>query len=1142
MQTTLLGLAGALIIAILSALAAPLLVDWDAHRYQFEAQLSHALGAPATIAGRIDAAILPTPRFAFRNVTAVKGGVLVTVDEARGALSLGALLRGELAVEELTLAAPKVEVELDAAGLAPAAAPAADLAVEQLTIEDATLTIHQRRAGRTVTVTDIDANGQLSRLAGPFRLEGRVGARTERTAFRLASGGLTEAGLRLRLTLQAGRPSIDIDGSLRIEDDQPRFDGQIVVSRAAAGGDPLGRLIASGKLAATPEAVRFDTLALSAGPEERALELEGSARLNLGRQPRLDAVLGARQLDLDRAFGAASPAPPLTVLAALSGGADSAGVADLPVRIGLSADAVTLGGEVARDVRADLAGGRTAWTVEHFEARLPGRATLRVAGDGDAVAGFQGQLALEAADPGQLMRWLDRSDAAPAGRAGPLKAEAKVDLRPGRFVLDDLKLAGAGLELAGRLSWLHGGSRGALAADLTGATLDLDALQSLARTAGVTTATMFAGDVRLNLAIDALRYAGVTARRAEARLGWDAGALRIDHLKVADYGGLTAEAHGELAAGANDLAGAIKLSLALDDTKGLDAKGLDALAGLAALPPALAQRLGALTVPGRLTGEISAPDGSRTLKVDARGKTAAGPIELSGTVPLDDPAAATLHAGLTASGARLLGLLGLDGPAADGKLSLDWHGPVGPLDARLALPTLAAEAHGGLNLHDGRLDPDLAVTLAKADLAELMPVLGRGALPLAAHFKLVRQGEALRAAAIDGTLAGIAIGGALDIEPGAPTRLRGALDAARLDLPALAAALTGRSAPSKPEPAKLWPAEPFGKPALAALALDLALATPQLTVLDAVTVGDARLALVHAGPRSELALSAATLAGGTAQGRLILTRAEGGVGADLQVALANAELAALLPGAAPKPSGQLSLALEAAGTGRAPAELIKALAGSGTLTLAKLSWPGLSTAAARAAAGLAGQEPAPDEDAVRTAMAAALAEAPLDLAKIETTLAVLGGQLRAGPARTELADAVVRAAGALDLAALTVTGELALAPRAEPVADAPEIAVRWTGAAQAPERRLDVSQIVASLALTAADRAAKATDRAVIGAIPGPADLKVVPLPPLRPQEASPASAEAPDAGATSPAAPAAKPAAKPSSKRPAKRRAARAR
>ena len=838
------------------------------------------------------------------------------------------------------------------------------------------------------------------------------------------------------------------------------------------------------------------------------------------------------------------------MLAGLLGSVDLTEAADLPVRLGLSADAVTLGGEVVRDVRVDLAGGRAAWTVEHFEARLPGRASLRVAGDADAVAGFQGVVALEAPDPGQLTRWLDRTGAAPAERPAPLTAEAKVDLRPGRFVLDDLKLASAGLQMAGRLSWLYGGGRGALAADLTGATLDLDALQSLARTAGVTAAAAFAGDVRLNLGFDALRYGGITARRVEARLGWDADALRIDHLKLADYGGITAETQGALTVRRDGVEGGLRLALGLDGTA-----GLGALAGVAALPPALVRRLGEAAVPARLTAELAPADGGRAIKAEAHGKTAAGPVELAATVPLDNPAAVTLHAGLTASGARLMPLVGLDGPAGDGRLSLDWHGPAGGFEARLALPTLAAEARGRLDLKDGRLDPDLAVTLARADLAELMPALGHGPLPVSAVFTLARRGEALRAEAIDGAVGGVAVGGALDIAAGTPATLSGDIDAARLDGPALVAALVGRSSP-----AKGWSAEPFGKPALAALALDLRLATPHLALSEAVTVDDAKLALVHAAPRSELTLKAGTLAGGTAQGRLALTRAGDGVGADLRLALDGAELATLLPGTAPRPAGQLSLAIDAAGTGRAPADLVRALAGHGALTVERLSWPGLSAAAVGAVAGLATRARVPVEAEVRTAIATALAAAPLRLARVEAPLAVLGGQVRAGLARAETADASLRAGGSLDLAAMTLTGDLALAPRTAPLPGSPDIAVRWTGPAQAPERRLDVAGLVTGLTLAAAERAAKAADdAAIVGTVPAaappPVPAKGVPLPRPRPrlaapEPAGPEPAAGPDismpalespAAAPSTAAPASKPASQPAARRPARRKQARA-
>ena len=55
MQTTLLGAAIAIILAVLTALVGPLLIDWSSHRSLFEKEASRLVGAPVRIAGAIDA-------------------------------------------------------------------------------------------------------------------------------------------------------------------------------------------------------------------------------------------------------------------------------------------------------------------------------------------------------------------------------------------------------------------------------------------------------------------------------------------------------------------------------------------------------------------------------------------------------------------------------------------------------------------------------------------------------------------------------------------------------------------------------------------------------------------------------------------------------------------------------------------------------------------------------------------------------------------------------------------------------------------------------------------------------------------------------------------------------------------------------
>ena len=55
MQTTLLGLAIAIILALIAALVGPLLLDWGRHRTLFEAEASRLIGVNVRVAGGIGA-------------------------------------------------------------------------------------------------------------------------------------------------------------------------------------------------------------------------------------------------------------------------------------------------------------------------------------------------------------------------------------------------------------------------------------------------------------------------------------------------------------------------------------------------------------------------------------------------------------------------------------------------------------------------------------------------------------------------------------------------------------------------------------------------------------------------------------------------------------------------------------------------------------------------------------------------------------------------------------------------------------------------------------------------------------------------------------------------------------------------------
>ena len=68
MQTTLLGLAIAFIIALVAALIGPYFIDWNQFRPQFETEATRVIGAPVHVGGELDARLLPTPSLRLRSV------------------------------------------------------------------------------------------------------------------------------------------------------------------------------------------------------------------------------------------------------------------------------------------------------------------------------------------------------------------------------------------------------------------------------------------------------------------------------------------------------------------------------------------------------------------------------------------------------------------------------------------------------------------------------------------------------------------------------------------------------------------------------------------------------------------------------------------------------------------------------------------------------------------------------------------------------------------------------------------------------------------------------------------------------------------------------------------------------------------
>src|ERR1700753_3365720 len=145
-QTTLLGLAIALIIALLAALVGPFFIDWNQFRPQFEAEASRIIGAPVRVSGNLDARLLPTPSLRLRSVTVGGANDLgkVRADKLDVAFSLGDLMRGQWRATDLSIDGMALDLGLDQQGRIDWPASAGDFGLGSLSV--ARLNVTRRAA------------------------------------------------------------------------------------------------------------------------------------------------------------------------------------------------------------------------------------------------------------------------------------------------------------------------------------------------------------------------------------------------------------------------------------------------------------------------------------------------------------------------------------------------------------------------------------------------------------------------------------------------------------------------------------------------------------------------------------------------------------------------------------------------------------------------------------------------------------------------------------------------------------------------------------------------------------------------------------------------------------------------------------
>jgi large subunit ribosomal protein L24 len=1142
-QTTLLGLAIAFIIALIAALVGPYFIDWSQFRPQFEAEASRVIGAQVRVAGALDARLLPTPSLRLRSV--VVGGAndlgKVRADRLDVEFNLGSLMRGEWRATELTINGMALDLGLDGQGRIdwPASTGAfnlGSLAIDRLNLTGR-IALHDASSRGTLELTDIAFGGDVRSLAGSVRGDGNFMLSGIRYPFRVSSGQTPDgSGTRVHLTVDPGARarSVDLDGVLSFDARTPRFDGAVSlagpggIKAGTATGDVPWRL--SAKLKADPASARLEQLEASYGADETALKLSGSADVRFGASPLLRAVLAARQLDADKLLARDnSAAEPTRLLPGLRSLVAAIPPASLATQIDVSAEQIMLGGRPVQNFAADLRGEPTSWTIDRLEFRAPG--TTRVALSGEIAgpgpsASFKGAVSVDSSDPNTLAGWLQGRGEIVYRNQKPLRVSGNLNVAPDRLAIDGLKAEIDGGTLEGRIAVLNrtAGEGSRIEAALKADRLDLDAATAFIRSLAGPQAE-WPDEAQLSLDIGRAVSAGQELRPFVAKLSYGPKTISLDQLKVGEASGVRVEG-----AGSFDRVNATgKLTLNASTASFAQFTAL-----IAPVVPVVAARLNAMVaLPGPAGLKLSLdldknPDHAdranahAVIDVDApdfKGVTTitATPV-IAAVRGIDLDALARSEIGIesklsSGQGRSLLTLLGLDraisagdGPARfEGSATGMWRGPL-RLKTRLSGTDLDAEAQG--TAEPWASEPKAAVNLSVRRV-NLAPLLDRNPSdPLAKNIslssRLTLAGSKLIFDDMDSALGGSRIRGHVALNFGDEKSVDGEVGMDTLDLASAFGLAIGAAGHDTSEPLGRGPLQGWrGRLAFQALRGTLP-GGGELRPVSGVIKGD--------GQSLTFDSLKGAIGGGEATAGIEAKQTLNGVALNARLQFSGVDGAALRYRALAMPAGRASMQMTLASQGRSASALAGALSGSGSLTLESARVAGLDPRAFEVAIRASDNGQATDDIKLRQIVEAALSAGGLAVASAQIPFNIKDGRMRVGATTLDAEGARAIVSGGYDIAADQTDIRAALtSTTAGSATGRPEIQIFTVGSPDALDRTVDVAALSSWLAVRAIDRETRRLDSIERGEVPPPALPASIPPPAMALPPGEPPAAKLPD-------------------------------
>ncbi|ODT08088.1 MAG: AsmA protein [Mesorhizobium sp. SCN 65-20] len=1080
---------GLFVLVLFAALVGPYFIQWSGYKADFEREASAILGRQVTVQGDVTARILPFPSVTFSDVIVGDADKpAMTVETFSMDAELAPLLSGEFFIFDMRLVRPKAFIDVAADGtvdwtMRPSAPfNVRQIAIEKLTVTDGQVTVRQAAGGRDLVLSEIDAAVSARSLTGPWRAEGKLrvdGVPTQLTA----STGAVDPDGRMRLRLRAtpanygfvmesdgnvsakeGRVLYAGDFSLAAAEPETKPAGDSVVAKAEKPVEPGFRL--KGRFALDHAKLDVEEFRFETGPLQDPYTADGTARIDLGADPRFSITANGAQVRFDEAVGGEEAGAALSVsqrLTALERVLIELPRPTIPGKVEVDLPAIVAGDTTVRDVRLSAEPGAQGWQLNSVAATLPGRTRLEADGflRTDGALGFDGQLLLAVGQPSGFAAWVakDVDDAVRRLPAAGFKARVALTREQQRF--DDVELILGKAKFKGELDSLQpGDARASVTMKLDGGDLDLEGLRAFAALFVTDAGANRFADTDLDLVVKAgpVSLAGLSADTVDTALRLREGVLEIDRFSVGGLAGASLSATGRIkdfpAAPTGNLdASLVAVDLApLVNTLAAQWPNNRLVAGLAARASAYPGLLADARV-DLLASAVENGDGSAGVTLSARGNAGDSDFLASLSAPAYQGAAETTQVKLEVNARNqdattLLALAGVPalplGVVGPGELELKAAGVAeGGLEVTAALKGedgsadfsgVVALRQEGASLR-GRTSvraEDIEPWLMTAGVS--LPGMGMGSrVDLSADVDY--DGGPVAFSRLDGTINSDSVVGELKFEliEGMP-HFGGSLTLDEFDLAPFAEMLLGANALSGGE-GDAWSNTPFAQKSAAPFGADLEIVASRLNAEPLATASDALLKLKLDRQSMRVSDLGAKVYGGKLDGQFELKNDGGTALVTGQLRLEGADVLTIPAAGGLGGKGDFSASLSA--SGKSVGGLVASLSGSGTAVVEGLELPGLNP---DAFAPLIVQADAIGRD-INAAKVADFApgiagEGRFTAGRAEVAFTVAGGILRAPPLTLKDGGATVTADLKADLNSglVAANGSIAYAPGDEEVA------------------------------------------------------------------------------------------------------------